>query len=140
METGRKSDYTEALANLICSRIADGQSLRKVCSDDDMPSTVSVYAWFRIHDSFLNNYMRAKTDSADSDADKIEDVAERVLSGDLDPQAARVAIDAWKWTAGKKRPKKYGDKIMQEISGSLSLTDLTDEQLVEKLKNLEKND
>ena len=34
----------------------------------------------------------------------------------------RVKIDARKWMAGKLRPKVYGDKVQQEVSGSLSVT------------------
>jgi len=32
-------------------------------------------------------------------------------------QRARLRIDARKWMAGKLAPKKYGDKVTQEISG-----------------------
>lgn len=43
----RPSDYTPELADLICARIIEGESLRSICKDDDMPSAVSVYAWLR---------------------------------------------------------------------------------------------
>ncbi len=33
------------------------------------------------------------------------------MDGKLDPNAARVAIDAYKWAAGKRKPKVYGDKV-----------------------------
>ena len=33
------------------------------------------------------------------------------MSGEVDPAVARVAIDAYKWSSGKKKPKKYGDMI-----------------------------
>jgi hypothetical protein len=38
MPAGRPSDYTQEIADLICERIADGESLRAICAGDDMPN------------------------------------------------------------------------------------------------------
>ena len=127
--TGRPTEYCEEIANAFCAEIALGNSLRSVVARDDMPSHQSIYNWLGKYPSFVEQYTRAKEDSGDSDADKIEEIAERVLSGAVDPQSARVAIDAYKWTAGKKRPKKYGDRITTEITGSLKVSELSDEEL-----------
>ena len=40
----------------------------------------------------------------------LEEIAHKTLKGDYDPSSARVAADILKWTAGRKKPKKYGDK------------------------------
>ena len=133
---GRPTKYSEKLAIEICSNIGMGNSLRKTCEMDGMPSFQSVYTWFSKYPDFLEQYTRAKTDSGDSDADKIEDIAERVITGEIGPQEARVAIDAFKWTAGKKRPKKYGDKQQIEHSGKVGLSDLSDVELQNKLDEL----
>jgi hypothetical protein len=117
MPAGRPTDYTEDLAADFCSRIALGKSLRRVVKDADMPSHSSIYRWFSLYPEFCEQYARAKEDSADSRADQVEEIAEKVLDGEYDPQAARVAIDAFKWTSGKHKPKKYGDKITQEHTG-----------------------
>ena len=93
-----------------------GDSLRKVVKLKDMPSHQTIYNWFSLYPEFVEQYARAKQDSADSRADQIEEIAEKVLAGEYEPQAARVAIDAFKWTSGKHKPKKYGDKIQQEIT------------------------
>jgi hypothetical protein len=37
--------------------------------------------------------------------------------GKIDAQMAKVEIDARKWFAAKFLPKRYGEKITQEISG-----------------------
>ena len=111
MPAGRPSSYTPEIAAKFCSELALGNSLRSVCARDDMPSHTTIYTWLTQHPEFLEQYARAKDDSADADADKIEHIAEMVLEGKVDPQAGRVAMDAYKWTAGKKRPRKYGDKI-----------------------------
>jgi len=133
---GRPTDYNEDVAALFCSRIAVGASLRSVCAMDDMPSHQTIYNWFAKWPAFVEHYARAKSDSADSRVDQIEDIADKVLSGEYDPQAARVAIDAFKWTSGKHRPKKYGDKITTEHTGGITLTDVSDEELDRKLQSL----
>jgi hypothetical protein len=114
--TGRPTKYTEEIAHKICSLIGMGKSLNSICGSDDdekneFPHRATVYRWFSEHKSFCDNYARAKGDSADADADKLDSIAEDVLRGRVDPAAARVAADIIKWAAGKKRPKKYGDKI-----------------------------
>ena len=42
--------------------------------------------------------------------------------------SARVAIDAYKWQAGKLRPQVYGEKI-EHVVKSGNAADLTDDEL-----------
>ena len=114
MTLGRPSEYTEEIVDILCSRIATGESLRKVCKSDDMPDISTIYNWFPKYPYLLEQYALAKEDSADADADKLDQIAEGVLVGEYDPASARVAADIIKWSAGKKRPKKYGDRTMIE--------------------------
>jgi hypothetical protein len=116
MPAGRPTDYNEDIAAKFCAEIALGNSLRSVVARDDMPSHTAIYEWLSKHKEFAEQYARAKEDSGDSDADRIEEIAEKVLSGEIDPQQGRVAMDAYKWTAGKKRPKKYGDRVQQDVN------------------------
>jgi len=131
MATGRPTDYTDKLADEFCAHIALGNSLRATVKRKGMPSHTTIYNWFRTHPSFVEQYARAKEDSADSRADQIEEIADKVLAGKYEPQAARVAIDAFKWTSGKHKPKKYGDRIQQDVNVKTKIEDLTDEQLDE---------
>ncbi len=133
-KAGRPTDYTEELAADFCSRIALGSSLRSVVSDSDMPTHQTIYNWLGKHSYFVEQYTRAKTDSADADADRIENIAEKVLTGEYEPQQARVAMDAYKWTAGKKRPKKYGDK--QYIETKDTTEEVSDEELNDRIAAL----
>lgn len=111
MPAGRPTRYSKELSAKFCSMIALGNSLRSVVQMKGMPGHTTVYRWLQQHEEFREHYAHAKEDSGDSDADKIEEIAEKVLRGEVDPQAGRVAMDAYKWTAGKKRPKKYGDRM-----------------------------
>lgn len=112
---GRPSAYSDQIAGDICARLADGESLKAICADEGMPSRSSVFRWLgdpdKSMDHFRASYARAREASADADADSISDIAGQVLQGLVEPNAARVAIDALKWAAGKRKPKVYGDKI-----------------------------
>lgn len=109
---GRPSIYSEELATEICTELSEGKSLRSICARDDMPNISTVWRWIQSNESFRKQYARAKEESADSHADRINEIAEKVLSGEYkDTNAARVALDAFKWTASKLRPKRYGDRL-----------------------------
>jgi N-formylglutamate amidohydrolase len=56
-------------------------------------------------------YDRARVEQADAHADRILEVAERVLAGDVPADAGRVVIDAYRWTASKLRPGRYGERL-----------------------------
>ena len=105
-------EFTEEIADAILHGIAEGNSLVSILKEDDkLPSYTTVMKWLRKFPEFAANYARAREDQADHDADKIGDIAEQVVKGQVDPQAARVAIDAYKWAAGKRKPKVYGEKL-----------------------------
>lgn len=103
---------TEEIADRILTGIAEGNSLVTILrEDEDLPSYATVMKWLRTNPEFAALYVRAREDQADHDADKIGDIAEAVALGKIEPNAARVAIDAYKWAAGKRKPRVYGDKL-----------------------------
>jgi len=110
----RPSKFTAEIGDAICERIADGESLRSICREDGAPDKATVFRWLGEHEAFRDQYARAREAQADSYADDIADIADDKA---LDPNDKRVRIDARKWLAGKLRPKRYGEKIVQEHSG-----------------------
>ena len=102
---------------IIITGIYKGKSLKKILEDESkLPSRPTVYEWLnsesnKYDEEFLNNYVRAREDSADLDVEKIEDLNQELRDEKIDPQTARVIADNLKWTAGRKKPKKYGDKL-----------------------------
>lgn len=118
--TGRPSDYSSELADLICEMIADGKSLRKICEADDMPNKATVFRWLALHKVFSDQYAKARESQADTLFDEVLAIADQYDSAadklEVDHiNRARLRIDARKWMAGKLRPKKYGEKL--ELSG-----------------------
>jgi hypothetical protein len=115
--TGRPSVFTEALADEICGRLSDGESLRRICEDAGMPNRRTVLRWLEADEAFASKYARARESQADLMDDLILDVAECCT-----PETAaadRVKIGAYQWRAAKLAPKKYGDKVDVQHSGQV---------------------
>ena len=112
---------TKEIADEICARLIEGKSLAEICRDDAMPQYRTVFEWLANDETFALDYARAREAQGDADADKIGDIANQVVLGMMDPTAARVAIDAYKWTAGRRKPKVYGDKLDVNHGGSFTV-------------------
>ena len=120
-KTGRPSKYSDELAEKICELIASGMSLRAVCSQDSMPSAVTVCKWLSENEEFSKQYARAREEQAVSFADEIISIADSVEPDSAAVAKAKLQIDSRKWLAAKMAPKKYGDKVEQQITGSLAI-------------------
>jgi hypothetical protein len=90
--------------------IAGGQSLRAIGKTLGV-SAAQICAQASTDPAFAERYARAMELRADWHAAEIERIARQVERKEIPPDAARVAIDARKWTASKLRPKRYGDKL-----------------------------
>jgi len=130
---GRPTVFNQALATLICVRIAEGKSLREILKEEGMPAQSSVYEWLIAHPSFAEMYTRAREDQADTLADEIIAIADEqpeiiavtdkktgaLIEHKLDSAFLlwqKNRIDARKWTAMKLKPRKYGDRL--QVAGS----------------------
>ena len=116
---GRPSKYSDELAELICARIANGESLRSICRDDGMPSKITIQNWLNSNDSFLTQYVRARDERAEVHFEEMLEIADSVIADASEVAKARVQIDTRKWILSRMNPKKYGDKITQEHTGKI---------------------
>src|SRR5580704_13515149 len=133
--SGRPSAYTDEIADAICLRIAEGESLREICKDDGMPDKVTALRWLQKpqYAEFRTQYARAREEQADRFADEILEIADD-STGDVEIlpvtdgvaaevvnheniQRSRLRVDARKWAASKLAPKKYGDRVLNEHFG-----------------------
>lgn len=131
--------YTDEIADRICERIADGESLRKICETEDMPDKATVFRWLAANETFRDQYARAREAQADSLVDEIIDIADDGRNDWIEKHGqegenagwrengeairrSQLRIDARKWMAGKLRPKKYGDRLELEHGGQVQLT------------------
>lgn len=154
---GRPTKYTPELSNVICGRIASGESLFRISKDAGMPSTVTMFAWMRKHEEFLNSYTIAKQECADVYAEEIIDIAddgtndymaqletdengeEKIAGWKYNGEhvaRSRLRVESRKWLMMKLKPKKYGEKTHTEHSGQVNYSELSEEQLDAHLKSL----
>ena len=126
-----KSTYTVQVADIICLRLSEGESLQEIVKTEGMPDRATVYRWLLEQPVFCDKYIRAREEQADTLADEIIGIADespetvevrdkhgavidvKIDSGYVAYQKQR--IEARKWTAMKLKPKKYGDKL--ELAG-----------------------
>lgn len=120
--------FSQALFDRVCERIGNGESLRAICADDDMPNKATVLRWLQPETAaaLRDQYARAREMQADALFDEVLDIADDARNDWMESRAAddagwlangeniqrsRLRIDARKWMAGKLRPKVYGDKV-----------------------------
>lgn len=112
-KVGRPSLYSQSMADEICELVAQGYSLRKIKETiPDSPEIKTIFNWFRTQPEFLQQYTRAKEESADLLVEQMLDLADD--ADDMNPGSvhkARLQVDTRKWIAMKLKPKKYGDKM-----------------------------
>jgi hypothetical protein len=131
------------IAAQICGRLAGGESLRSICSDEGMPDKSTVFRALADDTAFRDQYARAREAQADAIFDEILDIADDGSNDWMerhDDQGgnigwkengeaigrSRLRIDARKWMAGKLRPKVYGEKLDLNHEAGDSLTAFLD--------------
>lgn len=63
-------------------------------------------------DEYAPRYTRAVEERGVEVAESLHQIAERTQDGEIDPAAARVAIDALKWTSSRLlAPRRLGDRV-----------------------------
>lgn len=128
-------DYTPELGEMICAEIIDGKSVRTICKMEGMPSKYTVMNWLRRYPEFKKLYDIACAERAEAYAEEIVDIAddgtndwaERQLENGNTitvfdhehVQRSKLRVEARKWICAKMKPKKFGDKLELEHTGSL---------------------
>lgn len=125
---GRPSDYSDDLANLICERLAEGESLRTICAEEGMPNKSTVFRWLAAHPEFATIYARAREVQAEVLADELVEISDDgqndwmekhnsdgenigwVENGEALRRSA-LRISTRQWIAERMLPKKYGTKV-----------------------------
>ena len=117
----------------ILLRLANGESLRSACKHHDIRH--SAWLWAVQGDAELaDQYARAKEIGLDAMAEEILEISDDgsndwmertgkdgesvgwALNGEH-VQRSKLRVDARKWLLSKMAPRKYGDRVQQEISG-----------------------
>lgn len=135
-KVGRPTSYTQELADDICQHLSMGESLRKTCSYKGMPDVKTIFNWFRTQPEFLQQYTRAKEESADAMAEDVLYISDAVKVSTEAVAKAKLRIETRKWLMAKMKPKKFGEKIDVNSTGEIvhKWGDMDDEELERALK------
>jgi hypothetical protein len=113
---GRPSSYTDEIADAICERMLEGESLVQICRDPAMPSRASVYRWQDVRPDFEAKCARAREGLAEARVQEIEDLANATTKENVDEM--KVKISTKQWIAMKMAPRIYGDRSRTEVTGA----------------------
>ena len=126
--------FTPQLAIEICERLANGESLRRICdSDERFPTESAVRQWvIRDVQGFAAQYTHAREIGLDRMADELIEIADdssRDTTTRTDGSEcadtewinrSRLRVDARKWHTSKISPSKYGDRLMAQLDATVT--------------------
>jgi hypothetical protein len=135
-----ESQYGDWIKDQICNRLMAGESLNQICKTEGFPpeSTVRTWVYRETDPEFCANYARAREIQTERFADELIALADS-KQGDIEIvvnedgstyervnreviERNRLQIDTRKWVISKILPKKYGDKLNLEHSGTVNHT------------------
>lgn len=129
--SGRPTDYNTEIADLLCERLAEGESLRTICAEEGMPNKATVFRWLAAHDDFATIYARAREVQTEVLADELVEIADdgsndwmqknfgeetRWVENGEALRRSQLRISTRQWLAERMLPKKYGNK--QQLTGA----------------------
>jgi len=123
----RGDTYDKAIAQAICDRIAEGETLRDVCTSSRyFPNVATVYRWRLSHPEFADMMRIAREQWAETQADECIRIADDD-TGDLledgkantaNVQRSRLQIETRRYLMGRLNPQ-YREKIQHDVSGKV---------------------
>lgn len=128
MAQGKKYTDEERLAitEEVCRRLIEGETLRGICGDPEMPAKSTFLHWQFEEQSQQGSgirtiYARAREIQADALDDEMAHLTACMLAGELDHNSVRVALNNMQWRAMRKNPKRYGDRLEAHIAGDITV-------------------
>lgn len=140
---GRPSRYTQEIGEIICDRLMDGETLRQICRDEDMPDERTVRRWAANPEhEFSPHYTRAREIGYLRMVDELLEIADDgsndwmiregkdgeaswVANGEH-VQRSRLRVDTRKWVLAKMLPKVFGEKLDTANAGAGAKDQATD--------------
>jgi transposase len=126
---GRPSIRTEDIVTSICLRLAQGEPLAQICREDGMPCLVTVWNWQKADPSVSERIARAREAGFDQIAQDALDIADdgsrdykpsedgRELPDHDHIQRSKLRVETRLKLLAKWDPKRYGERIAQELTG-----------------------
>ena len=120
---GRPSRFSREITERICERIFEGESLRQICKDPNLPARSTIFRWLRRDKDFVRRYSLTKLMQIDDMTSELIELADcdrhdwtkpgvataisHQLSEQNKPEHTKARIDSLRSRVGKLVPKKY---------------------------------
>lgn len=128
--------YSQEIADTICARLAEGEPLRQICRDADMPAWRTVYDWMEEREDFAARIAHARAIGYDAIASECLEIADDMSSDYIETeqgstldrehvQRSKLRIETRLKLLAKWDPKRYGDKVQTEHSGRVAVETIT---------------
>ena len=128
----RPVKYSDKLGTAILDRLAAGESLRAICRDEGMPAFQTVLVWVNRDDDFAKRYAVATDCRAQMLCDEMLEIADKTLPGvrvkngpdgretviSDQVERAKLQVHARQWTLARMAPKRFGNRVLNEITGA----------------------
>jgi transposase-like protein len=127
--------WTEEIWTRMLARITAGETVVKVCRDEGIDFTTFWY-WLRTRPELAQEYDRAKAAQLEMMMDSIIQHAEDLpdLPDPAQVAAKRLSVDTRRWVASKLLPKKYGDRVQQDVQLTVDYASLIQAR-IERLRD-----
>lgn len=130
----------KALIPEILDRIAGGESLLSICSEQRMPRRGTFLLWVGKDEALQKSYAAAMEQRADTLFDEMFEIADDARNDWMEKQSksgevfhtlnkeavqrSTLRVDVRKWALARMNPKKYGDKVDLSHSGKVKVVTL----------------
>ncbi len=117
MGRARISTFTPKVGAEILRRIANGESLNRICGPDrkkGLPERMTVYNWINRHPSFKAAYLMARLAQADLYAGEVIEISDGRDPEALEPRDVRrdrLRVETRRWLAAVLAPHLYAEKL-----------------------------
>lgn len=119
--------WTEELEKSVLEGIESGLTLRQVAAQHSI-SAALILKKVAANKEFCEQYARVLELRTESDFERLADLVfeepRETNFGTIDAgwvNLKRLQVDTIKWALSKRNPKKYGERIQQELSGQVSV-------------------
>lgn len=119
--------YDPATALAICERVAKGETLARITSEEHMPSRSTVYRWIMNTPEFRGAYHSAKELASHSLFDEALDLARELVHPETrfktgtQVRSADIKLAHLRWSAAKLNPKEYSDRAPVNVSVPITI-------------------
>lgn len=128
-DPGRPTTYSTELGQIICDWVAQGRSLVRLCKQEGMPARRTVMQWLERHEEFAHKYAQAKQEGMDAMFEEMLEIADDGTNDVIDADGklivqkdvvarSKLRVDTRKWALARLAPRKYGDRVITEVTGA----------------------